>query len=239
MVGPVSDEFGFGVGSYAMPDAARLVGVPRQRAMRWVRGYSFRLSDGTARRMPPVVRHRAPPRMVEGRVRLSFLDLIELRLADLVLEQGIRLHVLRRCLENAAEVLGTNYPLASQRLYHDGRQILVQLKRRNVDTPQTLVELLTMQGAFADVVRPFLSQIRYDERDIAATWWPLGTDRRVVIDPRRAFGSPIESTHSVQTSILAASFEANARDVDRVAWWYGVPRESVLDSVDFERRRAA
>jgi uncharacterized protein (DUF433 family) len=56
------------------------------------------------------------------------------------------------------------------------------------------------------------------------------------VDPARAFGKPIVRNCAVPTSILAASYEANGRDPERVAGWYGIAPQDVEVAVQFERR---
>ena len=61
----------------------------------------------------------------------------------------------------------------------------------------------------------------------------------VVIDPKIGFGKPTIDGVGISTAILAASYEANDRDAERVADWFKVHAKHVLAAVAFERNLAA
>jgi uncharacterized protein (DUF433 family) len=54
----------------------------------------------------------------------------------------------------------------------------------------------------------------YSEYDELLRWFPLGKNRRVVVDPGRSFGRPI-SLEGVPTAVLASALKAekSAEDV--------------------------
>jgi uncharacterized protein (DUF433 family) len=79
--------------------------------------------------------------------------------------------------------------------------------------------------------------LEYSEFDDLVRWWPLGKERRVLVDPRRSFGHPIVQ-EGVPTAILARSYRAEG-SAAAVARWFEVTEESVADALDFERSRAA
>ena len=63
--------------------------------------------------------------------------------------------------------------------------------------------------------------------------WPLGHDRRVVIDGARSFGKPIDDETGVPTYSLWGPVRAGD-PVERVAAWFDVPVQAVLDAVEYE-----
>jgi uncharacterized protein (DUF433 family) len=66
----------------------------------------------------------------------------------------------------------------------------------------------------------------------------MGTNRLVLLDPRRSFGQPIVSRSGVPTVILDRAAKA-AGSVREVAAWYEVDRAEVQDAVEFEEKLAA
>lgn len=74
---------------------------------------------------------------------------------------------------------------------------------------------------------------------MASEWpWPTGKDDRIVVDPRRQFGQPIDAETGVPTSILAAAAKAEGW-VEKAARAYRVPVVSVKRAVRFERKLGA
>jgi uncharacterized protein (DUF433 family) len=67
---------------------------------------------------------------------------------------------------------------------------------------------------------------------------PLGTERRVLLDPNRQFGQPIVFKSGVRTEILYLAVKNGASE-DEVAEWFEVERKDVQDAVEFEKRLAA
>ena len=55
----------------------------------------------------------------------------------------------------------------------------------------------------------------------------------------RNSGKPIVEAARVPTYILAAAYQANSEDAERVANWHGVNRKDVLAAVKFEHQFAA
>lgn len=100
-----------------------------------------------------------------------------------------------------------------------------------------LVEVLTGQRAFADVVDPSLfANVEWDE-DFAARWWPMGKERSVILDPAVSFGAPHIASTRVPTAALAAAVRAEGGGeaaAEIVATWYGVEPAEVADALQFE-----
>jgi len=94
------------------------------------------------------------------------------------------------------------------------------------------------QKVFPKVVTPFLRDLKFAPDNQIAEWWPLGTERRVLLDPNRQFGQPIVFKSGVRTEILYLAVK-NGASQDEVAEWFEVERKDVLDAVEFEKRLAA
>jgi len=88
------------------------------------------------------------------------------------------------------------------------------------------------------MLQPYLYIGLEFQADQLVRWWPLGMRRRVVIDPRRAFGQPIVAKEGVPTAILAGAVQLE-QSVAEVADWYEVDPRSVRDAVEFEEKLAA
>jgi uncharacterized protein (DUF433 family) len=99
-----------------------------------------------------------------------------------------------------------------------------------------MIEVLTRQRVFVDVLLPFLKRIDYDSVTKLASKWSIAD--KVVVDPTICLGKPIVEEVGVRTTILANSYEANDRDAELVAEWYGLLPTHVLAAVDFERSLA-
>src|SRR5437870_1367856 len=90
-----------GKGVYGVPDAARISAVPAARIRRWLIGYQ-RPGD---RRMRPAVMERQHE-LVDGRLALSFFDLVEVRIVDAFLRHGMRWRTLWHLHQKAKAIVG-------------------------------------------------------------------------------------------------------------------------------------
>ena len=217
-------------GLYSVPEAARLTRVSVGKIRRWLKGYNFRRGE-RVHHSDAVWQGELQP--MENKLALSFRDLLELRFVDAFIRAGVSWRTMRRAHTKAQEQLNTTHPFCSNRIFTDGRSIL--LRQGEEDSDQVLVNLVTDQGEFARIVEPFQKELEFSGTDIV--WWPLGRQRQIVVDPKRNFGQPTVAQSGVPSQVLAASAKANASK-ELVAKWYEVQPEEVRDALEFEQSLA-
>jgi uncharacterized protein (DUF433 family) len=219
-----------GVGLYSFPEAARIIGVNPPKLRRWVSAY--RRTDRGAEYLgrPVISRHFKGEEHV-----LTFLELIELLFVKLFRTEGVSMAVIRKAAEEAARRFGTPYPFAVKRLDTDGKRIFATLKERSCEE-RVVVELGKGQLVIDTVARPFFRKIEYQGAGDALRFWPLDRAGRVVLDPGRAFGQPIDAETGVPTRTLYdAVIAGSGQSPEIVARWFGVPLDAVQAAVDYER----
>lgn len=222
-----------GRGLYSLPEAERLTGVPRGRIRRWTAGYSYRYR-GERIYSPPVV--AAGIESLAGAPAIDFADLLEVRFLDAFRRHGVSMPAIRLAAERAKELLGRHHPFSTKIFKTDGRTILAEIVPGVGD--KVLLDLVKNQYAFEKIVAPYLYEgIEFNKLKEPERWWPLGEQRRIVLDPDRSFGAPI-CVEGVPTQILVGSMRAeeSAAVVSRL---YQVSVDSVNDAVEFEARSAA
>jgi uncharacterized protein (DUF433 family) len=215
-------------------EASRLTGIAPPRLRRWLRGYTYRAGDGGVATSMPVWQRQLPD--IDGALGLGFLDLIEARFVDAFRKADVPWPVIRRCAEQARDLIGSDHPFSSRRFRTDGRTIFAEVADQTGE--KQLLDLARSQFAFARVIGPSLyAGIEFSEEDMPARWWPLGEDAPVVIDPARAFGQPIVSDAGIPTVTLADAVTAEG-SIAKVARLYQVEPRSVRAALRFERRLA-
>jgi uncharacterized protein (DUF433 family) len=219
------------VGLYTVPEAARLTRISTGKIRRWLRGYDFK--SGQHRRHSDAV-WQGELKPIENKLALSFRDLLELRFVDAFIRAGVSWRTMRRAHERAHHQLKTTHPFCSNRIFTDGRSIL--LRQGEEDSDQALVNLANNQVEFTRLVEPFRKELEFSGADVL--WWPLGRDREVVIDPRRNFGQPTVTKSGVPTEVLARSVKTNG-SIEAVSHWFEVSDREVRDALEFETRLAA
>jgi uncharacterized protein (DUF433 family) len=218
-------------GLYTVPEAARLTRISTGKIRRWLKGYDFK-SGERVRHSDAVWQGELRP--IENKLALSFRDLLELRFVDAFIRAGVSWRTMRRAHEKAQGQLHTTHPFCSNRIFTDGRSIL--LRQGEEDRDAALVNLVNDQVEFARIVEPFQKELEFTGADVV--WWPLGRKRLVVLDPKRNFGQPSVSRSWVPTRVLARSVKTNG-SIEAVVHWFEVAASEVRDAIEFEERLAA
>lgn len=211
-------------------EAARLTRVSVGKVRRWLKGYNFKVG-ASVHHSDAVWKGELKP--IENKLALSFRDLLELRFVDAFIRAGVSWRTMRSAHAKAQQQLETTHPFCSNRIFTDGRSIL--LRQGEEDSDEVLINLANHQAEFARIVEPFRKELEFSGTDIV--WWPLGRERQIVLDPKRNFGQPTVARSGVPSQVLARSAKANGSS-DIVAKWFEVQPEEVGDAIDFEQSLA-
>ena len=172
---------------------------------------------------------------MEGDRAISFLDLIELFVAGQLRVHGVALQTLRKVHKRLESDLRTKHPFCRREILSDGRRVFIlgldELGR------EEMIDVLSRQRVFVSVLEPFLKRIDYDCATLMARKWSIAD--KILVDPANCLGKPIVEEIGIRTAILAGAYEANGRDPDVVADWYGVLPSHVMAAVEFEKSLAA
>jgi uncharacterized protein (DUF433 family) len=216
-----------GHGIYTLPEAARLTHLKSPRVREWFRGRS-QVQSGSAV-------FRSDYNSVAGDNAISFFDLIDLFVVGQLRNHGVPLQTLRKVHVQLKKDLKTPHPFCRKEVLSDGKNVFtLGLDEQN---KAEMVEVLTHQRVFVEILLPFLKRIDYDEVTQLARRWKIAD--QVVVDPAICLGKPIVSEVGIATAVLAAAFHANRRDAEVVADWYNIHSKHVLAAVEFERSLVA
>jgi uncharacterized protein (DUF433 family)/DNA-binding transcriptional MerR regulator len=218
-----------GKGIYPIPEAAKLGRVSQRRIRYWMRGAASEEARVTGNLW--IGQHEP----IGDKLVIGFLDLQEIRLIDAFLREGVSWKTLRRAHDLAKEKYGTQHPFCTKRFATDGTQI-IELARK--DGRIQWEETAFRQTIFPSVVAPFLRDLEFSKTNELIRWWPMGTKRRVALDPAVQFGQPVIFKFGVRTEPLYLAAKAGSAR-EEIANWYEVNVEDVNDAIDFETQLAA
>lgn len=222
------------VGLYAPAEVSHLLGIPLSTVHRWIEGYSFPLARHFRAKKPPVFVPALP--RIEGRLTLTFLDLVQLRVVRAFREAGVPLQRIRSAGEIAGDLFGTSHPLAHLRFKTEGRGVWSDATTTGEREIMNLSD--AGQRAFPEVVAESLKEISYaTEPELADRWYAAGPGGGVVVDPQIAFGAPVVVKANVPTGAVWAQSRSEP-DVHRLASWFRLDVRQVQDAIRFEERLA-
>jgi uncharacterized protein (DUF433 family)/GNAT superfamily N-acetyltransferase len=220
------------MGAYSLRDAALLLRIPYGKLRRWAEGYWYSVSEDD-RFSEPVVPGRSDE--VEERV-LSFLELMELAVIAFYRSQGVSMQVVREARTQAQHLFDTEFPFATRRLQTDGKGIFAALSQiEGVPDGRLQIELSNSQLTHSDLIEPFFrNSIDFGRDGLALAYWPLGREKPILLDSRRAFGRPIVTRVGTPTFVLFQMREGG-ESTERIAAWYGLTQDEVEIALEFEQ----
>ena len=216
-----------GLGIYSIPEAARLTKVPNNTIYRWIRGYKY-TSDENVKQMDPLWTRDIPE--IDGENAVSFYDLLEIRFINAFRIAGVSWKFIREAALKAQEVFDTTHPFITQKFRTDGKHIFSSFIENNSNLT---LDLNNANYAMEKIIEPSLYKGIEFESNQVARWYPY-KNKKIVIDPERAFGRPILNESGIATNILYAAFKAEKNE-KRVAEWYNIDIASVKSAIEYEK----
>lgn len=199
----------------------------------WVRGYPYP-AGGRRRRAHPVI---TPPE-VEPLAILSFINLVEVLALAGFREQGVSMQNLRKALDYVRRGMQVEHPLATQRILTDGIELFAEYQERNRGEIHLVNLVRGGQKAFPETVMRYLHEIEWGKDTFAIRWWPGSIEPgagSVVVDPRRAFGSPVIARTGIRTEDVFLRFAAG-EPLAELAEDYGLTFEQTEAALRAEAR---
>lgn len=213
--------------TYGLAQAARYLGLSATTLRQWVMGRPYPVKAG-AEFSSPLIKLPDP-----GRPALSFTNLVEAYvLASLRRKHRIRMRKIRLALSYLEEELGSEHPLATERLESAGGSLFIRKYGQLIDLPES------GQTAIEEVWRPYLQRIEHDASGLAERFYPVrrladaSAPRVVVIDPEISFGRPTIAGRGVSVAILVDRFSAGESMAD-LAEDYELTQQQVEEAIRY------
>lgn len=216
-----------GRGIYSIPEAAHIIGMPTDRVRRWVNGYQ---STAQIKHLA-IVSSELP--VIEGKVAISFSDLLELHFIKAFIEHGISLQKIRKAAKIASDILGVaSHPFTEFKFKTDRKSIMQSVGEQmlNLNKSQYELEGVIKQSLFDGFV--------YSGK-VAGAWRPSGKEKSVILDPQFALGKPTIENTGIRTRAIFNAWQAEGQDHKVVERQFELTAKQVKDAVSFENRMAA
>jgi uncharacterized protein (DUF433 family) len=225
----------YGRGAYPIRFAARLAHLDPQTARRWVEGYEYGYRGERRHSAPITYLAAAAAKKESGEPVLDFEQLLTLLLVQAFKARGLSLPTIKRAAAKAQQVYGVANPFVTKRFRSDGNHVFIDLEAKGKE--RDLINVLSDQREFRDLVEPSLFRDVVFVDDIAGEWWPLGKGHAIVLTPGKQFGAPHVAGTGIRTDVIAQAVKAEGGGEDgirAVADWYALKPNQVRDAVDFE-----
>jgi uncharacterized protein (DUF433 family) len=218
------------IGIFTIPEVAELVEAPQDLVRIWVGGHTgkqFAVIDNQLGR-------------VDGKVAVSFMNLMELRFVAIFAHAGVGLREIRKIMDEVREQLKHPHPFATHTVFKtDGKKIVAEIAEKNgvkiYDLKSKNFEMLAV------VMQSLKDDVIYDPQGDAVSWRPRPKIApNVIVHPHFSFGRPVLKASRIPTATIAQSVKVE-RNPKFVADIFEIPEKQVREAVAFERslRRAA
>ena len=212
-----------GNGVYGLSEVALYTDLHTNRVRSWFTAKPYGMKSGRL--------FNGDYPIIENNYGVSFLDLIDVKVAAELRESGVTMPKLRAVYERLKDRLDTKHPFCHNNFYTDGREIIIMEAGAIGD--ETLIEVLSNQRLYVQS-RAFLKHIECSDKTQLAERWNIA--QGVVIDPAVSLGKPVIKDTGTTTYVVARSFKANAGNTDLVAYLFDLAEQQVNDAVSFEER---
>jgi uncharacterized protein (DUF433 family) len=218
------------MGIFTIPEVAELVNASQANVRVWVEGHTGKQSAVIDNQLG----------RVDGKVAVSFTNLMELRFVATFVGAGVGLREIRKIMDEVRETLEHPHPFATRTVFKtDGRKIVAEIAKNN---GVSIYDLRTKNFEMLNVVMMSLKDdVTYDPAGDAIYWRPRpGIAPNVIVHPHFSFGRPVLEQSRIPTSTIAQSVKVEG-SVPFVADIFEVPEKQVREAVKFERelRKAA
>ena len=226
-------------GAYPLKEAARLARMPTQTASRWLRGNSFTYKGERrkTRGVPSLTERFSSPTAGRGAPILDFEELLTLLLVRAFQTRGLSIQRIKKAAERAQERYDVQNPFVTKQFKSDGSKVFIDLDPEAHGKERELIDLLSDQRQFRDVVEPSLFKDVVFVGERAGQWWPRGRDKDIVVEPDHQGGAPYVSGTGVRTEVVSEMVEAEGGGEEgkaAAADWFGLTVGQVEHAVEFE-----
>jgi uncharacterized protein (DUF433 family) len=213
-----------GTGIFTIPAAAALLGVSPELVRIWV--------DGHKGKQDPIIENELG--RVDGKLALSFKNLMELQFVAFFARAGVKLPTVRAIMAEYRRSMNTPHPFATKVVFQtDGKKILEVVAKKNGIA--SVYDLRSRNYEMQEIVLPSLKRdVVYDPEGNARVWFPRREQfPNVIVSPAFSFGKPIMRDSKIPTSTLDTSY-AVERSYGVVSAIYDISERRVREAVSFE-----
>ena len=220
-------NIGFGI--FTIPDMARILNLKYYKVERLLNEYwDNRFASDLGKKYS----------WTDGNSKaVSFHTLVEFYIFYQLKECGIDSKHILKAHEELSKRYNTLFPFATSSIINKmgtaGKKIVFNLNDGNI------LDLNFTNQLNLHFIIDFIKKLEFDQKDLAARLWPIGKDKKVVVDPHHQFGQPTIAGTNILAITVYNMFLAH-EPVLFIASSYGIKENEISDAIEFcEKVKAA
>jgi uncharacterized protein (DUF433 family) len=203
-----------GEGIYLTPDVAKILNLKYSKVYNLMKGYWLAYSFGE-----------------DGNKAVNFYSLIEFYVFFQCRQNGMSAQKFKKFHKQLSNNLQTKYPFAHYKIRTDYKNVWAEVGENLVKADgKTQYDILP-------ILDKFLHNVSYDENNMAAKYYPLGKDAKVVVDPTYQFGQPVVEGTRIKTKSIY-NLHLGGESEKRICNLYNISQDKVRDAIRFHTNAA-
>lgn len=206
-----------GEGVYNSRDLSLILSISRHKARYWFKQY---LRD----KFLPFSNEYTYHEKNDLGVFVNFKMLLQFVIFDELKDRGFSTNRIIEWYHNMSRALDTKYPLIEKPIFTSGKDILLKYEGEYVDDK--------MQLNFKEIALEFAKKIEFDSVGTPIRFYPLGSNRSIVIDPKVKFGAP-----TIKGTRIEAEAVYELRDqgvpIKEISKIYNLDIRQVKDAINY------
>lgn len=215
-----------GNGIYTTVEIANILRLPYHKVNSWISKYW----DGE---LGKAYEHNYSWQ-IDNSKAVGFHTLVEFYVMVQFAESGVKTRQVLNAHKELSDLFKTPFPFALkevlQNIKTDGRKIFFKLKG----------DTITLDGSKQlnlDFIKLFFKKLEFDKDMLAARFWPLGKQKKVVCDPQHKFGQPVIEGTNIQSEAIYKMYLAK-EPIPFIAELYEISPEKVKHAIEFHKTAA-
>lgn len=215
-----------GEGIYLVKDVAQILHLDYALCRRWILGYWDNALKEDFSYVFGEKRNRA----------INFYSLIEFYTFYKLREKGIGASTIRKLHEELSVNFNTPYPFAYAYDYY-----IEKRKHKKFVIIDFIDGLWKHDGKKKLYLKfyldEFLEKIEFDDNNFAKKFFPLGKNKKVVVDPLHQFGQPVIDGTNIKTQTIYHLHNGGETN-ENICILYDLTENQVQDAINFHRKSA-
>jgi uncharacterized protein (DUF433 family) len=169
----------------------------------------------------------------EKRVGISYLQLVEIAVVAAMRKSGVSLREIKEARKYLKVRWAEDFPFARMKFKTDGVDVLLdyEAEDRKVLADRLVSANRSGQLIWTDMLSDRLLEFDYDKSGLVRSWYVMGRNKDVSIDPSIAFGAP--NVDGVATRIIKDHWSAG-QSVEQISDDFELQAELVSQALEFE-----
>ncbi len=215
-----------GSGIYPISEIAKILGLPYYKVNSWISRY---WDDQFRKEL-----NYSYTWKVGKSKAVDFYTLVELYALILLSEAGVKTREIIKARLELSKIYDTPFPFAQKKIIEsiktDGKKIFFRTGKGTISLDGT-------KQFQIDFIKIFFKNLEFDKELLANRFYPLGKNKKIIVDPSRQFGLPVVGETNIYPETIYNLHKAG-EPTKFIAYMYEIGESEVLDAIEYCNKAA-